>query len=101
MVTDVKNNLEKIINACKQMHVKSLYLFGSRARNENYTDKSDLDFLFSFAYNADGNLLFPDYDYFDLKFELEKITGKKVDLVSEDKIVNTYFLERLAKEKVY
>lgn len=98
MVDIVKNNLDKIIDTCKQMQVKSLYLFGSGARGTDYTNQSDLDFLFSFK-EKDGTSL-SKYDYFDLLFKLEEITGKEIDLVAEERIVNRYFQQRINQEKV-
>ena len=82
------------------MHIKSLYLFGSGARKKDYNIKSDLDFLFSFLSDDSGNLLPPFYDYFDLMFKLEEITGKKVDLVAEQKLKNKFFLEQVFKDRI-
>ena len=100
MVDEIKNNLTEIIKTCEQMQVKSLYLFGSGVRKTDYNVKSDLDFLFTFRYDDEGNLLPPFYDYFDLMFQLEKITGRKIDLVSEKDIRNKYFLKRVSTEKI-
>lgn len=95
----IQNKLSEIIKTCEQMQVKRLYLFGSAVRKD-FNTKSDFDFLFSFKSDKDGNLLPPFYDYFDLMFELEKITGRKVDLVAEERISNKYFLNRVGKEKI-
>lgn len=57
--------------------VKSLSIFGSVAREEE-TEESDLDFLVEF----EGK---PTYDqYMELKFFLEKILDKEVDLVTKE-----------------
>lgn len=95
----IKNKLADIIKTCEQMQVKSLYLFGSAVRSD-FDKESDFDFLFSFKNDKDGNLLPPYYNYFDLMFELEKITGRKVDLVAEQEIRNKYFLNRISAEKI-
>ena len=95
----IENKLADIIKTCEQMQVKSLFLFGSGVR-EGFNTESDFDFLFSFKNDKDGNLLPPYYDYFDLMFELEKITGRKVDLVAEERITNKYFLNRVSKERI-
>ena len=95
----IKSKLSDIINTCEQMQVKSLYLFGSGVRDD-FNKKSDFDFLFTFKSDKDGSLLPPYFDYFDLMFELEKITGRKVDLVAEERMTNTYFLNRISKEKI-
>lgn len=98
MVDIVKNNLDKIVDVCKQMQVKSLYLFGSASRPNDYSHDSDLDFLFQFINDKDG-LPTGGYNYFDLLFKLEEITGKKVDLVAEERIQNKYFLKSIAQDK--
>lgn len=99
MIAIVKNNLEKIIATCRKMHVKSLYLIGSGARGDDFKNDSDLDFVFQFEKNSEG-LHKAVYDYFDLLFTLEEITGRKIDLIAEEKILNKYFLERINNEKV-
>ena len=96
----IKNKLSDIIKTCEQMQVKSLYLFGSGVRDDEFNKESDFDFLFTFKNDKDGNLLPPYFDYFDLMFELEKITGRKIDLVSEPEIRNQYFLKRVNTEKI-
>jgi len=99
MVETVSDHIEAIKNVCQKMQLKSLYLFGSGSTKKNYTKESDLDFIFEFKKNENG-LPISGYDYFDLMFDLEKITGKKIDLVAEEKIKNKYFLERVNQEKI-
>ena len=59
--------------------IKSLFLFGSVARNES-TLESDLDFVVNF----DGAITFD--RYMDLKIFLEDLFGKKIDLAIEDSL---------------
>ena len=91
--------MERIIETCKKMQVQSLYLFGSGTSASEFKEESDLDFLFSFKKNQDG-MSISEYDYFDLLFSLETITGKKVDLVAEEKLINKYFIDSLNKGKI-
>jgi uncharacterized protein len=56
--------------------IKSLFLFGSVARNEA-TQDSDLDFMVSF----EGAITFD--KYINLKLFLEDMFGKKIDLAIE------------------
>ena len=79
MVDIVKNNLEKIIDTCKIMQVKSLYFFGSGSRQNDFTNQSDIYFLYNMITNEEG-LPVGRFDYFDLMFKLEEITGKKLTL---------------------
>lgn len=48
---------------------------------------SDVDFLVTFQQGREN--LF--HDYFDLKFELERIVGRDVDLVMERSVKNPFF----------
>ena len=78
----------------------SIFIF-IRFRNQRkkFYKKSDLDFLFQFKKDKHGSPV-SKYDYFDLLFELERITGKKIDLVAEEKIKNKFFLRRVNREKI-
>ena len=62
----------------RSLGVRSLALFGSAARNEA-TDVSDLDFLVEFDRKSFDN-------YMDLKFFLEELLGRRVDLVLKDAV---------------
>ena len=70
----VLSTLNEHLKEINQFGVKSLALFGSTARNETTPD-SDLDFLVEFegAATLDG--------YMGLKFFLEDLFDKEVDLV--------------------
>ena len=63
------------IDTIRSYGVSSLALFGSAARNET-TESSDLDFLVEF----EGTATFD--RYMDLKFFLEDLFNKPVDLVT-------------------
>ena len=99
MITVVQNKIDEIRKICQEMQVQSLYLFGSGTNEKKFTKKSDLDFLFQFKKDEHGSPV-SGYDYFDLMFELERITGKKIDLVAEEKIKNKFFLDRINREKI-
>ncbi len=99
MVAIVENKIPEIKEVCKRMQLQSLYLFGSGTNEKSFTQESDLDFLFQFKKDELG-LPVSGYDYFDLMFDLEKITGKKVDLVAEEKVRNKYFLSKINGEKI-
>ena len=99
MIAIVKDNINEIIKICERMQVRSLYLFGSASDEKNFTKTSDLDFLYQFKKDENG-LPVSQFDYFDLMYSLEKITGKKIDLVAEEKIKNKFFLARVNEEKI-
>ncbi|MEI9909388.1 MAG: nucleotidyltransferase domain-containing protein [Bacteroidota bacterium] len=102
MAPEIKSNLDKIIETCKKMQVKSLYVFGSGSRGGDYKKESDLDFLYT-MFTGENGLPSGHYDYFDLLFKLEEITGKKVDLIAEKGIRNKYFLKSVMedRQKIY
>ncbi len=76
-----KDEIISILSAHKSalpgFHVQALFIFGSVARDEA-RHNSDVDILVTF----EGR---PTFDnYMDLKFFLEDIIGRKVDLVTEN-----------------
>ncbi len=76
----------------KQHGVIAASVFGSYARGEA-RNKSDLDLLVTYA---DGVSLF---DHFNLKDELEKRTGTKVDVISS-RAVSKHLKPFIDKDKV-
>lgn len=75
----LKNSLSKIKTELIKHKVKSLYVFGSVARNEA-TKNSDVDLIVEFT---DSITLF---ELAGLKLFLEEKLGVKVDLVTRDAI---------------
>ncbi|MFZ0531468.1 MAG: nucleotidyltransferase domain-containing protein [Propionicimonas sp.] len=80
-------DLDAIARACERYGVQRLRIFGSALTERFDPEGSDIDFLVDFAPN-NVNLF---HDYFDLKFELERITGRPVDLVDASAVRNPYF----------
>lgn len=103
MVELVKNNLAKIIDACKEHHVKSLYLFGSAAREEDFKEESDIDFLVQYLLPTDNDeqLFFKTRNEEKLHEKLESIINRKVDLIQEQNIRNKYLRYFINKDKKF
>ncbi|XZF15292.1 nucleotidyltransferase family protein [Chitinophagaceae bacterium MMS25-I14] len=99
MIPELSKNIDAIIAVCKKMQVTSLYLFGSAVHEQDFTAESDLDFLLKYKKDSEGLPVAP-FDYFNLLFALEEITGRKIDLLIEDNIKNAFFKECIDKEKV-
>lgn len=79
----------------KIYRVKEIGVFGSFVRNAE-TDSSDVDILVQFE--AD----FETFDnYMDLKFHLEEIFGRKVDLIMKDAPINPRIKSRILSEVKY
>jgi uncharacterized protein len=102
MVAVINNNLEKIIDACKNYHVKALYLFGSGVRTTDFKSSSDLDFLVEFDYTDETN----NENVFDrvenqemFQTRLEDITKREIDLLQEKNSSNKFLKYFINKEK--
>lgn len=81
--------------------MKELYAFGSVLDENRFSQKSDIDLIVRF----DDNL--PIENYFDFYFDclesLEKILGRRVDLMINSSIRNKYLKKNIedTKELVY
>ena len=80
---------------CEKHEVEELYVFGSAATSQ-MTDESDIDFLVRFK-SFDLNNYF--LNYLEFKMALEKITGKKVDLIEKQTLKNPILIQSIEKSK--
>ncbi|NOR44871.1 MAG: nucleotidyltransferase [Candidatus Delongbacteria bacterium] len=93
-----KNLIIKLLKEYKaenqtKYKLKRIGLFGSYARNEA-NDKSDIDIVIE--------LLYPDlFIMGDIKYDLEKIYNKKVDITRLRERMNSFFKDKLEKEAIY
>ncbi|MBU0765439.1 MAG: nucleotidyltransferase domain-containing protein [Bacteroidetes bacterium] len=78
----------------RSLPVEKAWLFGSYARAEE-DSKSDIDILIQFIKPNNIGLI----AYFRIVHELEKLTGKKVDLAEEDQI-RSYAESNVQKDKI-
>ena len=78
---EIKQTLKENMPEIKKKYgVKNLYIFGSYVRGEQ-TPESDIDILVEFE---KGKKTFD--NYMDLKFYLEGLFGKKVDLIIKEAV---------------
>ncbi len=91
----IENHNKDIQNLCKAHKVKSLYAFGS-VLTDKFNSDSDVDFIVDFQ-----QLDVLDYgdNYYDLKFSLENILKRNVDLLEEKAIKNPYFRKTVNQNK--
>ena len=89
------NHINDILNLCKTHNVKSLYAFGS-VLTDKFNKESDVDLIVDFE-----KLDVLDYgdNYYELKFSLEDILKRSVDLLEEKAIKNPYFRKTLNQNK--
>lgn len=86
---------KQINELCINHKVKSLYAFGS-VLTDHFNNKSDIDLIVDF--NEIDLLDYAD-NYFDLKFSLQEIFNRSVDLLEERAIKNPYFKQALNQKK--
>jgi hypothetical protein len=76
---------EALAGFCRRWRITELALFGSALRDDFRPD-SDVDFLVTFAPDADWSLL----DVVGIEEELGLILGRKADLVSRQAVEQSY-----------
>jgi len=70
---------------CRRWKITQLSLFGSALRPD-FTDRSDLDFLATFAPGAGWSLL----DHVEMEEELTRLLGRRVDLISRRAVEHSH-----------
>ena len=96
----IENNKASIFKLCQENRVEKLYAFGSVV-SENFTDKSDIDFIVEFK-NDVPLLEFADV-YFSLLFSFEDFFRRDIDLITEKSLKNPYFIAEVnaTKQLIY
>ena len=95
----IDQNIDQIRDLCAKHKVAKLFVFGS-VLSGRFKKDSDIDLIVDFR-----EIDLYDYadNYFDLKFALEKIFNRQVDLL-EDKAINNPYLRQsidASKQLVY
>lgn len=86
---------QEIAKLCKMYKVKSLYAFGS-VLTERYDKNSDIDLIVDFS-----TMDIEDYadNYFDLKYALQDVFNRPVDLLEEKALKNPYFKQTVNQQR--
>jgi len=86
---------QDIKRLCTTYKVKTLYIFGS-VLSEKFTEKSDIDFIVDFE-----SIDLKNYadNYFNLKFSLEDVFNRTIDLIEAKAIKNPYFKQSLESQR--
>lgn len=92
----IEEHRAELEELCRHHHVLTLDLFGSAATGQEKEGESDLDFLVEFAPLPPGS--YADA-FFGLLESLERLFGRKVDLVVASAIKNPYFRESVERTK--
>jgi uncharacterized protein len=80
---------------CQKNKVKSLYVFGS-VLTDRFTDKSDIDLIVEI--DSKDPLEYSD-NYFNLKFALEELLDRQIDLLENRALRNPYLRENIDNSK--
>jgi predicted nucleotidyltransferase len=89
-------NIDTIKALCDKYHVKTLFAFGSVTRDE-LKSTSDIDLVVDI--DSNDPLSYSD-DYFGLKFQLELLLKRHVDLLELRAIKNQYLKQNIDNSKV-
>ena len=87
----IERNMAEIIALCEKHKVKQLCVFGSILTNR-FGKNSDVDFTVIFDKPEVVDYFI---NYFDLKFALEDLFKRNVDLVEYEAISNPYFKDEV------
>jgi predicted nucleotidyltransferase len=86
---------DKIIKLCATHKVRQLFAFGS-VLNEDFTIESDIDLLVDF--NTTDPIEYAE-NYFALKFSLEALLNRPVDLLEQKAMKNKYLIQNINNSK--
>src|ERR1035437_6650910 len=78
----IDQNIDKIHDLCSKHKVAKLFVFGS-VLSEKFKKNSDIDFIVDFR---DFDVYYYADNYFDLKYSLENILKRNVDLLEDNEI---------------
>ncbi len=88
--------LPQVIQLFKKHKIKNAFLFGS-VLTERFNEESDIDLLVNFIDYS--NPLEVGQSIWDLEDELETLTNRKIDLLTERSLKNPYFILELNNTK--
>jgi predicted nucleotidyltransferase len=92
MTEQIREKREQIAQLCREFHVRRLALFGSALGLDFDPGHSDFDFVVEFQPLCPGTYA---ETYLGLTEALERLLGRRVDLVEEGSIRNPYFREEI------
>lgn len=93
---EITDHITQINKLCDTHDVKSLFAFGSIVSGK-LNNASDIDFVVDIV-SADP-ITYSD-NYFDLKFQLEDILKRQIDLLENNSIKNPFLKQRIDNTKV-
>lgn len=101
MIAEIENKRAEIEALCRRYHVKSLEVFGSAARGEDFDpEKSDIDFLVDFEEFDTSGLADA---FLGLYMDLEDLFKRPIDLVMPNVFENRFLKRAIdrSRESLY
>jgi len=95
-VKELKRHIEQISQLCSLHDAKTLFAFGSVITDSLRKD-SDIDLLVDI--DDEDPLIYAD-NYFELKFQLEDILKRPVDLLENKSLKNPFLKKQIDNTKV-
>ncbi len=92
---EINKYIDTIQKLCLKHHVKSLYAFGS-VLQDTFDQFSDIDMIVEFQ---PLELKLYAGNYYDLKFSLQQILHRAVDLLENQAIKNPYLRKEIETKK--
>ena len=92
----LKNHIEQIKQLCNAYHVRSLFAFGSVVSDQLKVG-SDIDMIVDI--DSTDPIDYSD-NYFALKFQLENILKRPVDLLEDKALKNPFLKKQIDNTKV-
>ncbi len=89
-------NIIRIQLLCKEYKVKKFSVFGS-VLTDKFSSDSDINFIVDFYEN--DPIKYTDL-YYQLKDKLEQILKRKIDIIEERGIKNSFFRKEIEESKV-
>ncbi|HEV2363536.1 MAG TPA: nucleotidyltransferase domain-containing protein [Caulobacteraceae bacterium] len=97
MLAAIKSHRPQIEELCRRFRVKRLDLFGSAARERDFTEESDFDLLVEFEATASPPAF---SDFLDFRDALADLLGRKVDLTMAGAIRNPYLKDAIERSRL-
>ncbi len=92
----IRKHIDQIIKLCENNNVRTLFAFGS-VTTDKFKHDSDIDLLVDIDEN--DPIIYSD-KYFNLKFQLEELFKKQIDLLEQRAIRNKFLKNEIDRTKV-
>ena len=92
----IREHIQQIKSLCDEHSVRSLFAFGS-VTSDKFKPDSDIDLVVDI--DASDPIEYSDH-YFTLKFQLEQILQRNIDLLEQKAIRNPFLKQEIDRTKI-